>query len=115
MSTRFSWGNRFIAAVATAVLAAAMVSAQQSTVDESKRKVKFRTNPQYPELARRLNLSGKVKIEIVIAPDGHVKNDRVIGGNPVLVQSCLDAVKEWKFEPGPGEATQIIEFEFKAQ
>jgi outer membrane biosynthesis protein TonB len=54
-----------------------------------------------------------VKIEVVIAPDGHVRNARAIGGHPVLVQSCLDSVKEWRYEPGPEESTQIIEFEFK--
>ena len=102
-----------MAAAATAVLAAAMVSAQQSTVDESKRKIKYRTNPQYSELARKLNLSGRVKIEIVIASDGRVKNTRAIGGNPVLIQSSLEAVKQWKFEPAPTETTEIIEFDFK--
>jgi protein TonB len=113
VSTGISWGNRFTIAVATAVLAAVMVSAQQSAVEEGKRKIKSRTNPQYSDLARRMNLSGKVKIELVIAPDGRVKNARVIGGHPVLVQACLDAVKEWKFEPAPEETTQMIEFDFK--
>jgi hypothetical protein len=30
-----------------------------------------------------------------------------------LVQSCLDSVKDWRFEASPEETTQIIEFEFK--
>jgi len=60
-----------------------------------------------------MGLTGKVKIEIVIAPDGHVKSSRAIGGHPVLVQSCLDAVRDWKFESGPEETTQVLEFEFK--
>jgi len=51
----------------------------------------------------------------VVAPDGHVKSSRPIGGHPVLVQSCLDAVKDWKFEAAPEETTQIIEFDFKTQ
>ena len=57
--------------------------------------------------------SGKVKIELAIAADGHVKSSRAVGGHPLLVQSCLDAVKDWKFEAGPEETTQIIEFDFK--
>ena len=44
-----------------------------------------------------MSVSGKVKIEVIITPDGHVKSTRVIGGHPLLVQSCQDAVKEWKF------------------
>jgi TonB family protein len=102
-----------MAVLATATLAAAIVSAQQSSVEESKRKIKYKTNPQFSEIARRMNLSGKVKVELVIAPDGHVKNTRAIGGHPILVQSCLDAVKDWRFEASPEETTQIIEFEFK--
>jgi TonB family protein len=114
VSIRFSWGKRLAAAAATAALAITMVSAQQATSgDEGKRKVKSRVNPQYSDLARRMNLSGKVKVEVVIAPDGRVKNARAIGGHPVLVQSTLDAVKDWRFESAPEETTQIIEFEFK--
>jgi TonB family protein len=110
---RFSWGKRLVSAAATVVLAAGLAVAQQSTVEESKRKVKSRVNPQYSDLARRMNISGKVKIEIVIAPDGRIKNARAIGGHPLLVQSCLDAVRDWRFESAPEETTQIIEFEFK--
>jgi protein TonB len=85
---------------------------QTGITDESKRKVKSKTLPVYPELARRMNVSGKVKIEIVVAPDGHVKSTRVVGGHPLLVQTCQDAVKEWKFVPMSEETTQIVEFEF---
>lgn len=113
MSTGTSWGNRFTIAAAAAILAAAMVSAQQYAFEGGQRKAKSRTNPQYPDLARRMNLSGKVRIELVIGPNGRVKNARAIGGHPLLVQACLDAVKEWKFDPAPEETTQIIEFDFK--
>jgi TonB family protein len=99
------------AAVAVLLLGASGFS-QTGTTDESKRKVKSKTTPVYPELARRMNVSGKVKIEIVIAPDGHVKSTRVVGGHPLLVQVCQDAVKEWKFMPASEETTQIVEFEF---
>jgi TonB family protein len=107
------WGKRLLAAVAVAFLIAGVASGQTSSIEDSKRKIKFKTNPQYSDLARRMSLSGKVKIELVIAPDGHVKSSRAVGGHPLLVQSCIDAVKDWKFEPAPEETTQIIEFEFK--
>jgi TonB family protein len=106
-------GSRFLAAVGIMLLIAGLSWSQQSSVEDSKRKVKFKTNPQFSDLARRMNLSGKVKIELVIAPDGHVKSSRAVGGHPVLVQSCLDAVKDWRFESSPEETMQIIEFEFK--
>jgi len=110
-----SWGNRVIGVLMAMALTAGLAGAQASSIDDSKRKIKFKTNPQYTEIARRMSLAGKVKIELVIAPDGHVKTARPVGGHPVLVQSCLDAVKDWKFETSPEETTQMIEFEFKAQ
>jgi TonB family protein len=98
--------------VAAAALLVSGASAQQSNTDDGKRKVKAKTAPAYPELARRMNVTGKVKIEVIITPDGHVRSSRVIGGHPLLVQSCQDAVKEWKFFPAPEETTQMIEFDF---
>jgi len=88
--------------------------AQSASTDEGKRKVKSKVAPAYPELAKRMSVSGKVKIEVVITPDGRVKSTRVIGGHPLLVQACQDAVKEWKFAPASEETTQIVEFEFSA-
>ena len=86
---------------------------QQAAVEEGKRKVKYKPDPQYPILARRLSLTGKVKIEIVVAPDGHVKSTRALGGHPLLVQSCVDVIRDWRYEPSPTETTEIVEFDFK--
>ncbi len=108
------WRKWAVAATVALVFSGPSGFAQSGSTDESKRKIKTKTAPAYPELARRLNVSGKVKIEVVITPDGHVKSTRVIGGHPLLVQACQDAVKEWKFLPAPEETTQIIEFDFRA-
>jgi protein TonB len=93
------------------MLASATFS-QTSGNDEGKRKVKSKTTPIYPELARRMSVTGKVKIEVIITPDGHVRSTRVLGGHPLLVQVCQDSVKEWKFFPAPEETTQVVEFDF---
>ena len=108
---RSRWTQLAMSVMAVALLASG-VNAQQSNTDDAKRKVKTKISPTYPELARRMNVSGKVKIEVIITPDGHVRSSRVIGGHPLLVQSCQDAVKEWKFFPAPEETTQIVEFDF---
>ena len=109
------WSQRILAASAACFLLAGSGLAQSGSTDEGKRKVKTKTTPAYPELARRMNVTGKVKIEVVITPDGRVKSTRVIGGHPLLVQSCQDAVKEWKFVPAPEETTQVVEFDFHGQ
>ncbi len=108
------WRKWAVAAAAALVFSGASGFAQSGSTDESKRKVKTRTAPQYPELAKRMNVSGRVKIEVVVTPEGRVKSTRVVGGHPLLVQACQDAVKEWKFVPAPEESTQVVEFEFHA-
>ena len=108
----FTWSKKMLVAASAALFAVSLALAQ-TTVEEGKRKVKTKVLPTTPELARRMNITGKVKIEVVIAPDGRVKSSRAVGGHPVLVQSCQDAVKEWKFEPAPEETTQMVEFDFR--
>lgn len=79
------------------------------------RKVKSRVTPIYPELAKRMSVSGTVKVEVTIAATGAVKSTRVIGGHPLLVDAAVDAVKRWKYEPGPDETMQVVEFKFNPQ
>ena len=101
-------------ALTSAALVAALggMAYAQSSPEEGKRKVKTRVTPVYPELAKRMNVAGKVKIEVIITSEGRVKSTRALGGHPLLVQACLDAVKEWKFAAAPEETTQVVEFEF---
>jgi TonB family protein len=108
------WRKCAVAATAAIAFSSAFGFAQSGSTDESRRKVKTKTAPIYPELAKRMNVAGKVKIEVVITPDGRVKSTRVVGGHPLLVQACQDAVKEWKFVAAPEETTQVVEFEFHA-
>jgi|SRR6476646_1199849 TonB family protein len=109
---RSRWTRIVLASAGAMMLLGASGLAQTGGTDENKRKVKTRVAPAYPELAKRMNVSGKVKIEVIIAPDGHVKSTRAIGGHPLLVQACQDAVKEWKFMSAAEETTQVVEFDF---
>src|SRR5204862_6172326 len=107
-----AWKKLAVAAPAALIFSSLAGVGQSGSTDESKRKVKTKTAPLYPELARRMNVTGKVKIEVVITADGRVNSTRVVGGHPLLVQACQDAVKEWKFATAPEETTQVVEFEF---
>jgi TonB family protein len=109
---RSRWAKIVLASLGATLLSGTLGFAQSASTDEAKRKVKTKVAPSYPELAKRMSVTGKVKIEVIIAPDGHVKSTKAIGGHPLLVQACQDAVKEWKFLPAPEESTQIVEFEF---
>jgi TonB family protein len=78
------------------------------------RKVVTRVAPVFPDLARRLNLRGVVKLIVVIAPDGQVKTAEVVGGNPVLAQAAVDAVRKWRYEPAPQQTHAAVELRFDA-
>ncbi|MGB8062978.1 MAG: energy transducer TonB [Candidatus Sulfotelmatobacter sp.] len=111
--------QRCVAAVlAVATLALTLgpcyAGAQAATQNnEIVRRAKSKVEPVYPELARRMNISGTVKIEVVVAPNGTVKDARVAGGHPVLASAALDAARKWRFEPAPAESKGIIDFKFE--
>lgn len=79
---------------------------------EISRKIKTKIDPEYPELARRLNLKGMARVQVTIAPGGAVKEVKEIGGNPVLLDALVRAVKKWKYEPGDKESVFEVKFFF---
>jgi TonB family protein len=80
--------------------------------EELPRKVKVRVAPVFPSLARQMNISGLVKVQVTIAPNGSVKAAKLVGGHPLLATAAMDAVKKWRFESAPEETTGIVEFKF---
>lgn len=95
------------------VLAPQGMKAQNSdSGDEINRRAKSKVQPFYPELAKKMSITGTVKVEVTVAPNGTVKEARVVGGHPVLATAALDAAKKWRFETAPAESSGIIEFKF---
>lgn len=58
-----------------------------------------RENPLYPPLARQTHLEGVVVIEAIVDEQGNVVEAKVTSGPPLLIQSALDAVRRWRYEP----------------
>src|SRR5437899_6072491 len=77
------------------------------------RKLISNPTPAYPETARRFRLSGVVKVQVVIAPDGQIKSTKVIGGHPLLVNAVEERLKSWKYAPAGAETTASLEFNFR--
>ncbi len=77
------------------------------------RKALLKPAPLYPEVAKRLNLAGMVKIEVVVGTDGGIKETKVIGGHPLLVEAALKAVRDWKYERASSESKLELEFKFQ--
>ena len=80
--------------------------------DHLDRKIKSRVAPVYPEIARKMGITGSVKLQLVVSPNGEVKETKVIGGHPILVNAAVDAVKKWRFETASTESTGTLEFRF---
>ena len=80
--------------------------------EEITRKAKSKVAPVYPELAKRMNLTGVVRVQLTVAANGSVKDAKLLGGHPVLAGAALDAVRKWRYEAGPAESTGIVVFRF---
>jgi len=57
------------------------------------------SRPVYPSLARQARIQGTVVLHAIIDKEGKVAQLEVISGHPLLVQSALDAVKQWRYKP----------------
>ncbi|HWC17850.1 MAG TPA: energy transducer TonB [Terriglobales bacterium] len=79
--------------------------------EDSPRRLKSKVAPQYPELAKKMNVAGAVKLELIVGTNGQVKSVRPLGGHPLLIDAAENAVKQWRYEPGP-EGTEVVEIRF---
>lgn len=81
---------------------------QNIAPEEMWNRVKECAFPRYPALAIDSHITGTVDIGLRVSPEGDVgKNSRVLDGHPLLVQSAMDAMRQWKFRPNvvQGEVT----------
>jgi periplasmic protein TonB len=76
-----------------------------------------RVNPTYPPIAKAARIAGAVVLQAEISKQGTIENLRVISGHPMLVQSAMDAVRQWRYkpyllngEPVPVETTITVNF-----
>src|SRR5271170_4776405 len=82
----------------TAVFALTISLCALTATGQEVRKLLANPAPLYPDVAKRLNLEGAVKIAVIIGPDGKIRETKVIGGHPILVEAALKALQEWKYE-----------------
>lgn len=82
---------------------------EQTTVE---RKVVTRVEPDYPETLKRLYIGGVVKVEAIVAPNGSVESTQLLGGSPILGQSAMKAIKQWKYAPSGSKEKLVVQMEF---
>lgn len=98
--------------VAQILLATGLSFAGATLHAQESRKALNNPTPTYPETARQFRLSGVVRVQVVIAPDGQIKDVKVLGGHPVLVNAVQEALKNWKYAPASSETTATLVFNF---
>jgi periplasmic protein TonB len=61
--------------------------------------IRHKVDPVYPWDAKVNHITGDVLIRIIIDQQGNVSNITVIRGDPILIESAIKAVKQWKYRP----------------
>jgi TonB family protein len=97
----------------TAVPGRAQDNASGEVKDHGGRKIKTSVKPDYPQIARQMRVTGTVRLEATVAADGKVRDTKVIGGSPLLVQEAVTAVKKWKYEEASKESVENVEVVFQ--
>jgi TonB family protein len=106
-SARIVWRKTAISLAAFFLLGMFSAFAQETPCKSRSGEIK---KPPYPELARRMKISGMVRLQLQLGQGGVVRETKVLGGNPILVSSAQEAVKNVHFE---GAESCVITFEFK--
>jgi TonB family protein len=84
----------------------------QTEEGAGERKVVTRVEPKYPPTLERLYIGGVVRVQVDVAANGTVESAQLIGGNPILGQAAIAAVKQWKYAPGRTKTRTVERLEF---
>jgi TonB family protein len=103
-----SVGKRGLRAAVLGLVAAMSIPGSAA----SDRPIKSKVPPVYPELAKRMKISGIVKVEATVDAEGKVTAVKTLSGSTALQTAAEDAVRKWKFVPGDGTATVAVDVTF---
>ena len=99
-------------------------NSSESSVDDvfsQEPKVIFEAAPKYPEKALREKIEGTVKLKLLVATNGKVKDVQIISSeNALLTRAAIDAAWKYKFNPAislgvPKEFSAVVPFHFKLE
>jgi periplasmic protein TonB len=81
----------------------------------TERRLVTRVEPDYPDTLKRLNIGGTVRLQLTIAPKGNVESVEVLGGNPILGESAVAAVKRWVYTPNHSRTFAEVSIPFDSR
>jgi len=85
---------------------------QLEPAEKATRKLLVQIQPEYPADLKRASIGGVVRLDIVVAAAGRVDNIVVAGGNPILAESAVRAVRQWKYAPASSPSTIRVNLRF---
>jgi TonB family protein len=81
-------------------------------IEKVERKLIRQVNPDYPGDLKRAFIGGMVRLDIVVSPGGSVNTISVVGGNPILADCAVRAVKKWRYTPAEAETNVRVNVKF---
>lgn len=79
---------------------------------KSPRKLVYKVDPDYPWDLKRAHIGGMVRMTVIVTPRGSIDSVSVIGGNPVLVETAVRAVRKWKYAPADSQSVIEVNVDF---
>jgi TonB family protein len=76
------------------------------------RAVKSKVPPVYPEIAKRMKITGVVKVEAKVDADGKVTDVKTLSGSRTLSPAAEEAVRKWRFAPAAATSTEDVDVNF---
>src|SRR5579863_9645101 len=104
------WQGKSYWALRALALAALLAMAIGARAEE--RVVKSKVSPVYPEVAKRMRISGVVKVEANVDADGKVTEAKALSGNMMLAPAAEDAVRKWRFAPAASGSKVDVDVNF---
>ena len=85
-----------------------------AVIDETPPKIIHDVAPEYPLSAMRRGLSGRVRVEFTVRPDGGVADVSVVASTPdgVFEEAAIAAARQWRFETRDAPSASVRELRF---
>jgi len=83
----------------TTPLAVTTQDPQVHLSSETIKAVSHAVDPDYPALAKQMNVQGSVLLQVRIGTEGNIEDVQVVSGPDILSAAAVQAVKQWHFKP----------------